>query len=254
MGDVQHGIVKVFWRRVPSSEDGTFRYPGFYEADYALLSEDERHRAVGFHFERDTIHFVAAHALVRRALSTFVPMSPDTWRFTTNAFGRPEVAGTGPEPHLRFNLTHTHGLVACVVSLGRDVGVDAEALDGRPSLDIASDVLTATELAVLEKLPASERPARFLEYWTLKEAYVKARGLGLSIPLHAFAFQRDEKGEIGLVRDSSLQDQKTWTFSSWRVDGAFQVALAIEVDADPITIVAMQGRGAISVLFDGTPA
>jgi len=230
--ELQLGSVTFFWQRLPLSADDTFEYPGSYEDDCELLSEDERSRSARFVFARDRIHFVAAHALVRRALSTYLPLRADEWRFTTNAFGRPEVAGTDVEPRLRFNLSHTDGLVACAVTRGNDVGVDVETLQRGAPIDIAEDVLTQSELAALRELPISERPSRFLEYWTLKEAYVKARGLGLSLPLRAFAFHRDERGEIGVIRDPSLNDQETWQFISWRIEDAFQVAVAIGAGTD----------------------
>jgi len=155
-----------------------------------LLSAEERARHDRFHFERDRQLYRVAHALVRTSLSRYAPVAPAAWRFVATPHGRPELLpGNGGVP-LRFNLSHTRGLVACVVSLAREVGVDVEAEErpGNP-LDRVSDHFAPAEVAALRALPAAAQPTRFFTLWTLKEAYIKARGLGLAIPLDRFSFE-----------------------------------------------------------------
>jgi 4'-phosphopantetheinyl transferase len=159
------------------------------EACRAMLSDDERARLTRLRREPDRRAFLAAHALVRSALSRYADVPPADWSFAANHWGRPEIAGPGAVPALRFSLSHTSGLTACAIALDCDCGVDVEAFDRRGDpLQLARRVLSAKELADLESREAGTRRDCFLEYWTLKEAYVKARGLGLSLPLREFSF------------------------------------------------------------------
>lgn len=155
----------------------------------AMLSDGERARLERLRRESDRRAFLAAHALVRSALSRYADVLPESWSFSANHWGRPEIAGPGALPGLRFSLSHTSGLTACAVALDCDCGVDVEAFDrGGDPLKLARRVLSPKELADLEARAAGARRDRFLAYWTLKEAYVKARGLGLSLPLREFSF------------------------------------------------------------------
>ena len=117
----------------------------------------------------------------------WIPRTGDSSR---NVHGRPEIldrpAGV---PDLRFNLSHTDGLIACAVTIGREVGVDVEHVGRRLTHDIAGRFFAPREVADLKSLPVAEQPRVFFDYWTLKEAYIKARGFGLALPLGDFAFR-----------------------------------------------------------------
>jgi 4'-phosphopantetheinyl transferase len=122
-------------------------------------------------------------------LSFYGPLPPASWRFTRTAFGRPEL-----DPHfaLRFSLANAPTLVACAVSRD-EVGVDVEPLArGEDVLRVAASVLSPREHEALRRLPPSAMADRALTLWTLKEAYVKARGLGLSMPVDALTFTFDD--------------------------------------------------------------
>jgi 4'-phosphopantetheinyl transferase len=144
---------------------------------HALLADDERQRLAAFRFEEDRRQYLMAHALLRTTLSQYAPVPPEAWRFERTAQGKPHAPQA---PWLQFNLTHTRGLVACALAV-QPVGVDAEWL-GQP-LDpaLARFVLTPDERLAWEALPEQSRGRALLRCWTLKEAYVKARGLGLSL-------------------------------------------------------------------------
>ncbi|WP_428268384.1 4'-phosphopantetheinyl transferase family protein [Haliangium sp.] len=180
------------WTSVPE----TLMDAGARRRCLALLSEDEQARMNRFRFERDRHLYLVAHALVRRVLSRYVDVAPDRWRFVTNQYGRPDIApGLSPTP-LRFNLSHTRGLVAVAVTLGRDLGVDVEHMFPRSfSLDVAEHFFAPREVAALMALPEHARRDRFFAYWTLKESYIKARGMGLALPLDGFAFHLDRAPE-----------------------------------------------------------
>jgi 4'-phosphopantetheinyl transferase len=155
----------------------------------ALLSADERARHDRFHFERDRHLYRVAHALLRTTLSRYAPLAPGDWRFVTTPHGRPELVPATCKLPLRFNLSHTRGLAACAVTLARDVGVDVEAADpASDPLATVSSYFAPAEIAALRALPPAAQRDRFFTLWTLKESYIKARGLGLEIPLDQFAF------------------------------------------------------------------
>lgn len=157
-------------------------------AAYALLSEPERARCRRFRFEEDRVSFIVGHALLRTALSHHAAARPREWRFSTSGHGRPEI-DTPTSPRLRFNLSHTRGLVACAVTLERDVGIDVERIrPGTGVADLAFGHFSPSENRRLTSLPSPAARDLFFSLWTLKEAYVKARGLGLRVPLDAASF------------------------------------------------------------------
>lgn len=209
-----------------------------------LLSEAERGRYERFYFERDRLQYLATRALVRTVLSRYAAVSPQDWRFRIDERGKPSVRQPLTPLPLNFNLSNTRGLVACAVSVGHErVGVDVERLDRQNDLDALADrYFCPTESRALRALDAAARPRRFFDYWTLKESYIKARGLGLAIPLDSFRFQiaRDERsGEeeehgrvserIAIEIDASQRDEASrWRFAV--IDSPPRYALALGVD------------------------
>jgi 4'-phosphopantetheinyl transferase len=153
-----------------------------------LLSPDELARWKRFHFERDRDEFLVAHALLRLVLSTYALTSPGEWRFAAGPHGKPAVDPSAGQPLLPFSLSHTRRLAAVAVTAGADVGADVEWL-GRPvGPDLAEWALAEAEQRQLREAPPELRGRTFFSLWTLKEAYLKACGLGLSLPLKDFAF------------------------------------------------------------------
>jgi 4'-phosphopantetheinyl transferase len=158
-------------------------------AAYGLLSGRERARCRQLLFEEDRVSFVLAHALLRAALSRVAARAPGQWRFTAPGRGRPEIAGPRTRPRLRFSLSHTAGLVACAVTREREVGVDVERIGPwAGSAALAERHFSPSERRGLARLPPREAHAHFFSIWTLKEAYLKARGVGLGLPLDVASF------------------------------------------------------------------
>jgi 4'-phosphopantetheinyl transferase len=155
----------------------------------ALLSPAEHERTARFVFARGRHESLVTRALVRTTLSVYQPeVDPRAWQFVANPYGRPEIAGPACTPGLRFNVSHTDGRIVCLVAVGREIGVDVEdAARGAP-LEVADHYFSPSEVAELRALPEPARPGRFFDYWTLKESYIKARGLGLQLPLDQFSF------------------------------------------------------------------
>jgi 4'-phosphopantetheinyl transferase len=155
-----------------------------------LMSPDERARHARFVFAADRHVFLIARALVRTTLSRYAAVEPQAWTFESGEHGRPEIAGPQGVPPLRFSLSHTAGLVALAVALRVDVGIDVEGVRTRAAgLDIARRFFAPAEADALEAMPPERQDRAFLEYWTLKEAFIKATGLGMSMPLASFAFE-----------------------------------------------------------------
>ena len=144
------------------------------------------------------------------------------------AIGRPEIEAPLIGSALRFNISHTRGLVACVVTLKVDCGVDVETLDRVVDIGLLADsVLAPTEHSWLLSAPASRRNELFLSYWTLKEAYAKARGLGLHMPFNKCAFEFSSEGLLAHF-DASLNDDETeWQFAQWSTTENQLIAVAL---------------------------
>jgi 4'-phosphopantetheinyl transferase len=158
-------------------EDRLGRYPALLDANDRRWVERLTRPA----YRREQL---VSRALLRTVLARYLEAPPEALRFRRTERGRPELLG---ESGLRFSLSHTAGLVACAVSAGGDVGVDVERL--RPA-DLSATVgrryFSAAERERLDALPAELRPGEFISYWVLKEAYTKARGVGLSLGLSSF--------------------------------------------------------------------
>lgn len=155
----------------------------------AWLDEEERARHERFMFEHSKREFRAAHGLTRALLSAHTGVAPEAIRFVKNEFGRPRL-----DPSLghdvRFNLSHTDGMLCVAIARGVEVGADVEdAKRARQTVAVADRFFAPSEVAALRALPESEQVPRFFAYWTLKESYIKARGMGLALPLDGFAFE-----------------------------------------------------------------
>ena len=191
-----------------------------------MLDPTERERVGRFHFDRDRRSYIAAHALGRRLLSSWAGGEPSAWTFTVGPHGKPEVAGPLGGPRLRVNLSHTSGLAAAVLTEDHDVGIDVEWM-GRQAAgdDLAQRFFAPDECAILAATPPERAEEAFLTFWTLKEAYIKAVGLGLSLPLDAFAFNLDPLGIH--FEPSVVDDPACWRFAHWRPTPDHLMALAL---------------------------
>jgi 4'-phosphopantetheinyl transferase len=182
-----------------------------------LLTDDERARAERFLQQADTERFVIGRALARTMLSRHADVAPGDWPFVMGEYGRPELTYR-PEgsPDLRFNLTHTKGLVACALTVGRDVGVDVEHTGRVLTHDIPERFFSPREVADLRSLPLEDQHDVFFDYWTLKEAYIKARGMGLAIPLRHFTFLRPPgRAPVITFAPELHDDAASWQFAQF---------------------------------------
>lgn len=202
---------------------------------HALLDAEERARHDRFVFARHSHQFLVSHALTRTVLSRYAEVRPDAWRFRTNGYGRPEISEPAAPP-LRFNLSHTDGMAVCAVTLASDVGCDVEDLErAGETVSLAETCFSPAEVKALRALPPADQRERFFAYWTLKEAYIKARGMGLSLPLDQFSLVLAPGAPIRIELASSLgDDADRWTFAQIRVTPRYLIACAVrETEASP---------------------
>ena len=150
----------------------------------AHLSQDERQRAASFYFERHRNHYIAARGILRELLARYLRRAPAEFHFTYSAFGKPSLGGD-----VRFNVSHSHGL-ALFAFAATDIGVDVERLRSElAGQEIAQRFFAPEEAVKLSELPPDARVPAFFRCWTRKEAFIKAHGSGLSLPLSKFTVE-----------------------------------------------------------------
>ena len=188
-----------------------------------LLAPDEAGRYEAYRVEGARQQYLLTRALVRCTLSRHAPTPPEGWRFTAGANGRPEIAGA---PGPCFNASNAAGLVACAVTGGLAVGVDVEPHGSRAEVAaLGGRVLSPAELAAAAALPPEARADLALSLWTLKEAYAKALGLGLSLEPGAITFTVGPAG-ITLADAPGAAAAGRWHFLLLDHEG-HRVALAL---------------------------
>ena len=140
--------------------------------------------------------YLAARVLCRATLSRYTGACPSDWRFRAGPHGKPAIAAPAEFAGLQFNLTHTHGLVACAVTRVGEVGVDAEETSRDVDVEqVSGHFFSPAEQAHLSRVPPAERVIRFFEQWVAKEAYLKARGTGLAEAPEGFTIAWDDDGQ-----------------------------------------------------------
>ena len=218
------GIVDLWYYFYESIDDSEL-----LAAHHALMTVDERRRHDKFMFDKDRCLFLATRALVRTVLSRYAAVAPVDWRFATGEHGKPHVDSPAVKPPIHFNLANTRGLVVCAVTVAHDsIGVDVERIDrANETMAIADRYFCPSEVRSIRAAADVEQRRSFFAHWTLKESYIKARGLGLAIPLDQFSFRIDDT--ISICFDARLNDDATrWRFAL--LDAAPQHMIAVGVD------------------------
>jgi 4'-phosphopantetheinyl transferase len=214
------------WTAVPEE----ITDPLLHEAYRSLESDDERERRRRLRFARDRHERLVSVALLRTTLARYTEVEAAAWVFERNEHGRPDPVPGQSDPPLRFNLSHARGMVACAVTVDREIGVDVEWIGRRGStVEIAERYFAPPEVQDLRACPEAERRDRFFAYWTLKESYIKARGLGLRIPLRQFAFHLDQPPSIRISFGPEIADDaRDWQFGLFRPGPAHRLAVAVK--------------------------
>ena len=197
-----------------------------------LLDGSERLRLERYISTDAADQFLVGRALARCGLSLYAPGAPADWRFETNGQGKPRLAARHGADWLSFNISNTRGMVAC--ALGRDaaIGVDIEADRQTYDPGIAERFFTSSETSAIETAHPGDRAARFLKTWTLKEAVVKATGLGLSCPLSAFDVDIDAHSPRVAFSQPMPEDPRNWQLFSLPLESTYTAAVAVRRYAD----------------------
>jgi 4'-phosphopantetheinyl transferase len=191
------------------------------------LSPSQNARTDAFRFERHRAQHVFRCGMLRSLLASYTRTEPEQLVFAVNAFGKPMLAGAPADVHASFNLSHSDELVVVAIAAGPELGVDVEAIRPIPDLEaIARHHFAAAERGQLAAAPAGQREALFLRLWTRKEAYVKAVGRGLSMPLDSFDVSASDRP----VRSACTE----WWLHDLRMPPGYVGALAVQDRAAPI--------------------
>jgi len=207
----------------------------------ALLDGDERSRAGRFRFPVHRDRFVAGRGVQREILARYLGAAPAALRWRHASHGKPELDGAEAASGLRFNVSNAEDGLLVAVARGRELGVDLEPLrpmpDGR---DIARRFFSAPEIEVFDAIPDEGRDLAFFTCWTRKEAFIKAVGEGLSMPLDRFdvTLAPGEPARLLRTRGGDPGEAERWTLR--------------ELDAGPewVAALAVEGRGWALRLFD----
>jgi 4'-phosphopantetheinyl transferase len=201
------------------------------QAAAEILSSDEQKRAKRFYRVSDRKHFIVARAALRVILTRYLNVDPRQISFDQNAFGKPRLTGDRYYPDLRFNLAHSSGLALYVIAHSREVGVDLERLEPEfATMGLARSLFAPEEVAALSSLSNNDFLVGFYRCWTRKEAYVKAKGLGLSLPLKSFVVSVAPPNETPLlVADrNEIGEQTGWMLVDVLVGEGFAASVAVE--------------------------
>ena len=212
------------WRaqlELPSSEVQRLR---------GILTDDELDRAKRFFFETDRQRFIAARGTLRSILSPYIPITPGHLRFYYNQYGKPSLAPEFSSTLLNFNLSHSGSVALYAIARNMEIGVDIEHVRSDFEYDdIAKRFFSVNEAAILRTIPAEQKREAFYHCWTRKEAYIKAHGKGLSLPLDSFdvSFGPGEPPML-LVTQDEPQERSLWTLMDLKPGPGYVGAVAVK--------------------------
>ena len=195
-----------------------------------VLSADECDRARKFHFEKDRRHWIVAHGILRLLLGRYLDVEAHELQFVTNDYGKPSLVQPPHEAFLHFNLSHSGEIALYAFAYDMHLGIDVEYMRGlRDYEEVATHYFSSYECAVLSALPASLREEAFYTCWTRKEAYIKARGMGLSQPLDEFDVSLSPSEPAALLANRSDPEAPgRWSLCSLAPEDRYAGALAVE--------------------------
>ena len=213
------------WYRATEALDDAETAQQLIDLSAAELARHER-----FVFARDRRDFAAAHALLRRALSRYADVAPRAWEFVEEPGGKPGLAAIAGAPALSFNLSHTHGLVACAIAGGPRIGVDVESVERVVDDSVAERFFSDEENRALRRCGTPlDQARRFFALWTLKEAYIKAIGQGLSHPLNTIVFEIQADGAVAFTPPARVAAE-SWQFALFAPTDRHCLAIAAQRD------------------------
>jgi 4'-phosphopantetheinyl transferase len=183
-------------------------------------------------FDQHRKQLLLGRVLMRVALSSYDrSVAPASWNFTHNDYGKPTISAEQNQASLYFNLSHSTEMVVLAVSRFKDIGIDVECVrKPRRIAAIAQRYFSKNEAAQLLNLPEDQQQSRFYDLWTLKEAYVKACGMGLAIPLQHFSYGFAGNDGLTIKFDEQRNEVgKAWQF--WQLSAGSDFKLAVAAKA-----------------------
>ena len=195
------------------------------------LTEDECKRAERFNFEKDRRHYIVARARLRAILARYLHIEPDEIRFCYSRNGKPLLADESRSHEVHFNVSHSHGMALYAITRGREIGVDLEYFRKNvvDTARIAEQFFSTREVAMLRSLPTQMRELAFFTCWTRKEAYIKAKGDGLSLALKSFDVSLTPGKPAALLRtEGDPQEASRWSLKELSPCSGYVAALAVE--------------------------
>lgn len=212
--------------RVSFPEAGTTRLENL--PFFPILNEEERDRAQRFKFPKDQIQFVLCRGLLRHLLGAYQGQAPETLQFIYGEQGKPALVGQKEEPGLHFNLSHSHGKALLAFSPEKPVGVDLEKVDeNKPLLKLVQRYFTPQENQFLRQFSGKAQNEAAYKLWTLKEAYLKAQGLGLSKSLDSFQMTWQGAEEPRVQLKDGRQEVSSWTLKSFTPFVGYVAGIAV---------------------------
>ena len=182
-----------------------------WQALTSLLSDNEHAKAQRFHFAKHRRRHTVSHAALRILLGQYLARPPRDIDFRHNAHGKPRLAGEGQR--IKFNLSHTEDIMLAAFVLDSEVGIDIEAVTRHVDyMGVGQRWFSALESHTLQSLPEQERVDAFFRAWCRKEAYIKARGEGMSHPLQRFSVALDKHGPRLVEHLDDNRETSRWTF------------------------------------------
>lgn len=194
-----------------------------------ILSADEIKRADRFYFKKDRDAFTVARGALRHVLSRYLNFKPEAIEFEYNSYGKPFLKSGFSRGNLQFNLSHSHKLALIAVTCDHEVGIDVEYIrDDLSDLKIAERFFSKAEVAELKRVHPAKQRIAFFNCWTRKEAFIKAKGKGLSIPLDQFDVSLKPGEPAALVKTRyESEDAANWSIIDVSPESGYRGAIAI---------------------------
>jgi len=194
------------------------------------LSLDDRTRADRFKFKSDRRKFCVARASLRLILGRYLQTKPGGLQLETNEFGKPFLADQERSQGIRFNLSHSNELALIAITRDREVGIDVEFMRSEfVSDEVAAHFFSRVEVEQFRSVPAKMRTESFFNCWTRKEAYIKARGEGLSCPLDQFdVFVAPGTPAMLLESRVGVNETERWSFHDIKAGDRYSGSVAVE--------------------------
>jgi 4'-phosphopantetheinyl transferase len=194
------------------------------------LATDEQMKAARFYFQKDRVRFITAHGVLRAILGRYLNRAPKCLSFSYSSYGKPALAGESRRDAIRFNMSHSNGMALYAVARDREVGIDLEFMrDDLEVEQIAERFFSRQETETLRALPTDLRKYAFFLCWTRKEAYIKARGEGLSLPLDRFDVSLIPGKPAALLNTRpDSREALRWSLRELTLAPAYVSALAVE--------------------------